>query len=264
MKGWIRQAFTMGGVNTISWHMDNPVSKGDAWDTTPAVYSIIPGGINHDWYKAKLDLFVDFLSDLKVNGISIPIIFRPFHEHTGNWFWWGRSNCTPDEFISLWQFTVSYLKNQKGVHNLLYAYSTDRFNSENDFLEFYPGDEYADILAFDDYYNVVTPGGRPDLVRQLKTIVNLSDEKGKVAVLSETGYEAIPDEDWWTTVLLPGLTFDETARQISYVLVWRNASTKHHYAPYEGHISAADFQEFKNDPFMLFIDEIPVDLYKLP
>jgi len=264
MKGWIIQAYNMGGINTISWHMDNPVTKGDSWDNTPAVYSILPGGINHDWYIQKLDLFAEFLSDLKVGGVFVPIIFRPYHEHTGNWFWWGRGNSSSEDFIALWQFTVKYLRDEKGVHQLLYAYSTDRFKSENDYLEFYPGDEYVDILAYDDYHSVVTPAGRPELVRQLSTIVKLSQEKGKVAALSETGYETIPDEDWWTSVLLEGLTADETGSEIAYVLLWRNARPTHHYAPYEGHLSAADFKKFKDDPNMIFIDEIPVDMYKLP
>ena len=49
MKGWIRQAYQMGGINTISWHIDNPVTSGDSWDNTPAVYSVIPGGEKHEW-----------------------------------------------------------------------------------------------------------------------------------------------------------------------------------------------------------------------
>jgi mannan endo-1,4-beta-mannosidase len=264
MKGWIMQAYSMGGINTISWHMDNPVTKGDSWDKTPAVYSIIPGGDNHAWYTEKLDLFAEFLNDIQVNGAPVPVIFRPFHEHTGNWFWWGRGNCSKDEFKTLWQFTVKYLRDEKDIHQLLYAYSTDRFNSQEDYLDFYPGDDYVDILAYDDYHSVVTPAGRPDLIRQLKTIVTLSREKGKIAALSETGYETIPDEDWWTTVLLEGLTADETAREIAYVLVWRNARVSHHYAPFEGHPSATDFKKFREDPDIIFIDEIPVDMYKMP
>jgi len=263
MKGWIKQAYKMGGINTISWHMDNPATKGDSWDKTPAVYSILPGGENHAWYTQKLDLFATFLNDLKVEDIYVPIIFRPFHEHTGNWFWWGRGNCNSEEFIALWQFTVKYLRDEKGIHQLLYAYSTDRFKSEEDYLEFYPGDEYVDILAYDDYHSIVNEAGRPELVRQLKTIVQLSDEKGKIAALSETGYETIPDEDWWTTVLLQGLTADKTASEIAYVLMWRNGRPDHHYAPYDGHPSTPDFKKFKDDPNMIFVDEIPVNMYSL-
>ncbi len=262
MKGWIKQAYQLGGINTISWHMDNPVSNGDSWDNTPAVYSILPGGEKHEWYKEKLDLFVHFLSDLNVDGVQIPIIFRPFHEHTGNWFWWGRGNCTSEEFTALWQFTVNYLKEEKDVHHLLYAYSTDRFKSEEDYLDFYPGDEFVDILGYDDYHSIKTKEQRPELIRQLKTIVKLAENRGKVAALSESGYETIPVDDWWTSVLLEGLTSDTTARKIAYCMIWRNAWPNHHYAPFEGHPSAPDFKKFKEDPFILFVDEVPIDMYK--
>jgi mannan endo-1,4-beta-mannosidase len=262
MKGWIRQAYQMGGINTISWHIDNPVTGGDSWDNTPAVYSILPGGENHEWYKGKLDLFVDFLNDLNVDGIKVPIIFRPFHEHTGNWFWWGRGNCTAEEYTAMWQFTLNYLKNEKDVHHLLYAYSTDRFRSEEDYLDFYPGDDFVDILGYDDYHSIKTLDEKPELIRQLTTIVKLAEEKGKIAALSESGFETIPMDDWWTGVLLEGLTSDSTARKISYCMMWRNAWPDHHYAPYEGHPSAADFRKFKEDPYMLFLDEVPIDMYK--
>jgi mannan endo-1,4-beta-mannosidase len=262
MKGWIRQAYQMGGINTISWHIDNPVTGGDSWDNTPAVYSILPGGENHEWYRGKLDLFVDFLNDINVDGIKVPIIFRPFHEHTGNWFWWGRGNCTAEEYTAMWQFTLNYLKNEKDVHHLLYAYSTDRFRSEEDYLDFYPGDDFVDILGYDDYHSIKTLDEKPELIRQLTTIVKLAEEKGKIAALSESGFETIPMDDWWTGVLLEGLTSDSTARKISYCMMWRNAWPDHHYAPYEGHPSAADFRKFKEDPYMLFLDELPIDMYK--
>lgn len=262
MKNWIRRAYQMGGINTISWHIDNPVTGGDSWDNTPAVYSILPDGENHEWYRGKLDLFADFLNDLSVDGVKVPIIFRPFHEHTGNWFWWGRGNCTAEEYTAVWQFTVNYLKNEKDIHHLLYAYSTDRFKSEEDYLEFYPGDDFVDVIAYDDYHSIKTLDDKPELIRQLTTIVKLAEEKGKIAALSESGFETIPVDDWWTTVLLEGLTSDTTARKISYCLMWRNARPDHHYAPYEGHPSAADFRKFKEDPYMLFLDEVPLDMYK--
>lgn len=51
MRNWIKQAYKRGGINTISWHMDNPVTGGDSWDNTPAVAAILPGGEKHDFYK---------------------------------------------------------------------------------------------------------------------------------------------------------------------------------------------------------------------
>ena len=49
MKSWIKEVYKRGGVNTISWHMDNPATGGDSWDKTPAVFTILPGGEKHDF-----------------------------------------------------------------------------------------------------------------------------------------------------------------------------------------------------------------------
>jgi mannan endo-1,4-beta-mannosidase len=262
MKRWIKKVYQMGGINTISWHMDNPVTGGDAWDKTPAVHAILPGGNKHDFYKKRLDLFAEFIKELQtVGGVPIPVIFRPFHELTGNWFWWGKGNCTKDDFVALWRFTVDYLENVKGVHQLLYCYSTDKFNSKEQYLEFYPGDDYVDILAVDDYQNVKSVKGRKKLVYELKTVVELAGSKGKIAALSETGLESIPVSNWFTGILLPGIKADETGKCIAYVLVWRNARPEHHYAPYPGHPAAADFVKFRDDPYTLFLDDLP-DMYK--
>ena len=147
-------AFGRGAVNTISWHCANPVSGGNSWDGTRAVYSIIPGGENHEKFKGWLDKVADFMLSLKSpEGEPIPLIFRPWHEHTGSGFWWGKGNATAQEFVALWQFTISYLRDVKGLHNLIWAYSPDmiHLNSRDAYLEYWPGDEWVDILGLDAY-----------------------------------------------------------------------------------------------------------------
>src|SRR5688572_32079320 len=117
MHGWIKDTYKRGGINTISWHLDNPANKKSAWDTVKAVKHIIPGGSLHNTYKKELDVLADFLNSCAVGATKIPIIFRPFHEHNGGWFWWGKGNCTEEEYIKLWKFTVDYLKNEKDIHH---------------------------------------------------------------------------------------------------------------------------------------------------
>lgn len=260
MKDWIRGVYRMGGINTISWHMDNFVNGKSSWDVGDRVVAtILPGGERHDAYKAKLDLFADYVEDLQVGFIfkkQVPIIFRPFHEHTGSWFWWGKQFCTPEEYKALWQFTVKYLRDQKGLHNLLWAYSPDVFKDKDHYLEYYPGDEYVDILGFDDYHDVGAHGNLKDLTRRLRMVVELAEEKGKVAALTETGFESIPDNTWWTNKLLKHLKEDPVASRIAWVLVWRNARKDHHYGPFPGHNCAEDFVQFSRDPMMLFLDDL--------
>jgi len=259
MKNWIREGFKRKGVITISWHMENPVTRTHSWDTTRAVKHIIPGGYLHKAYKAKLDSAAAFFKELK----NIPMIFRPFHEHTGSWFWWGDGNATAEEYIALWQFTVHYLRDVKGIHNLLYTYSPDKFKSKEEYLKFYPGDNYVDILGVDDYQGLTNLETAKQTITRLHILYDIAREHDKVTAITETGTEKIPDSEWWTGVLLKTIRTDEKTKNVTWVLVWRNANTDHYYAPYKGHPSSDDFVRFKNDPYVYFGDEMP-DLYKKP
>ena len=270
LRGWILEARARGGVSELCWHMENPVARTNAWDTTRAVYAILPGGERNDLYRGALDELAAFLKSLTLPGSSepVPVLFRPFHEHTGSWFWWGRRHATVEEFTALWRYTVGYLREEGGVHNLLTVYSTDVFDSREAYLERYPGDDYIDVLGFDDYRSIRTVASRDTFAQRLRTVGELAVERGKLSALTETGVETIPDSTWWTGVLLPAIQTDAMTRRIAYALVWRNANSDgdragHFYAPYPGHPSAADFVRFYQDPFVLFEDELP-DLYTLP
>lgn len=265
MKGWMKEVFKRGGVNTISWHTDNFVTGGSSWDTEGRVVAtILPEGRHHADYVAKLDLFADFIRELRSGFIfkkDVPVIFRPFHEHTGSWFWWGEAHCTTEEYLALWHFTVEYLRDEKGLHNLLYAYSPDIVGTREEYLERYPGDGYVDIIGIDNYQDFKVDGNIDDAVKRLRLIVEIADEKGKVAALTETGIEAIPEADWWTKKFLYALTSDPVASRIAWAMVWRNSRPTHHYGPYPGHVSAADFKNFSAVPEILFQEELP-DMYR--
>ena len=261
MKAWIIQAYKIGGINTISWHMDNFVTGGDTWDVGERVVAtILPGGENHQSYLRKLDLFCDFLDDLEVGWWifkkKIPIIFRPFHEHTGGWFWWGKPYATVEEYKALWQFTVQYLRDKKGVHQLLYAYSTDRFDDKAHYLEYYPGDEWVDILGHDNYGDFKEGGSTSNATRQLRQLVEMADKRDKIAALTETGFESIPQADWWTEVFWRTVFSDPVGTRIAYAMVWRNARTNHHYAPYPGHSSSQNFILLSQHPMLLFAGDL--------
>lgn len=267
MKNWIREGYERGGINTISWHMNHPVTDGNSWDRAPAVYAILPGGGQHEKFKRWLDKFAEFTQDLRGgNGELIPIIFRPYHEHTGSWFWWGEEQTTVEEYVALWRFTVEYLKDEKGVHNLLYAYSPDNQGGRElpNYYKKYPGDDYVDILGMDDYGSMKDrdPAAFSD---ELAWLANEAKKKGKIAALSETGVDGIPDPKWWTGQVLPAFTSNTEARGVAYVLTWRNANAEreqreHFFTSYPGHPSAEDMKAFRDEEFVLFEDELP-DMY---
>jgi hypothetical protein len=261
MRSFIRTGYEKGGVITISWHLNNPLNEKKAWDVMPgSVTSVLPGGSKHEVFKTYLDRLARFLGSLRAkNGTPVPVLFRPFHELTGDWFWWGQTLCTAEEFKQLWRFTVNYLKEEKQLHHILYVYNTDKFYSKEHFLERYPGDGYVDVVSFDTYYFTDSLPTRKqeyidNITNRMRWMSEVAKEHNKLPAFAETGYEAIPQADWWTAVLLPLLK----QHPVSYVLVWRNqglmkeSGKMHYYAPYPGHGSAADFLKFSKDPHMLF------------
>jgi len=260
--------YNRGGVTTISWHFSNPVSPGGFYwvdsVSLPAVKYIIPGGEAHEKYKKILAELADWAHGLRgKNGELVPVIFRPFHEFDGKWFWWGAAHCSRDEFVSLWRFTVSYLRDSLNVHNFIYGFSPDNlFKTEAGFLERYPGDEWVDLVGMDNYGDMGRDGrySVDQAILKLKIVSDYAVKAGKLAAFTETGLESIPNSTWWTETLLKVMRSGDL--KLCYVLVWRNdvKSPTHYYAPFPGHSSVPDFKKFYDDPYTLFESDLR-DLY---
>jgi hypothetical protein len=259
----VKEAYQRGGINTFCWHMDNPADGKSAWDTTMrTVAAINPGGASHDVYVRYLDKAAKYLNDLKgKDGEHIPILFRPFHDLTGNWFWWCKNTSTPEEFKTLWRFTIDYMRNTKKLHNLLIVFSVADFDSEADFMERYPGDAYVDFIGFDNYCFKNTAWYAKNLDKRLALLDVIAAKHQKLACLAETGYLQIPQADWWTKVLLPVISKYKT----SYVMAWRNANPEHYFAPYPGQVSADDFKKFSQSSHTIFQNRLtPLSIYGKP
>lgn len=272
IRQWIIDVYKRGGINTLSWHVDNTTTGGNAWDTVRTVKHILPGGKDHEKFKARLDRIADFMLSCKVDGEFVPLIFRPYHEHNGGWFWWGKGNCTEAEYIALWRFTVDYLKNTRNLHHLLYSFSPDRSrldtnNLKGSYLYGYPGDAYVDMLGYDNYLDVgiswntkTKEAQSADFIAGLSMLSSLAKEKDKSAALTETGLEGVTNPKWFTEVILNPIKSNPSIR-LAYLCLWRNANTKHHYGPYPGHASADDFNVFYQDALTLFEKDIR-NMYK--
>lgn len=241
IRSRILESYARGGVTTIGWHTTNPVTGGTAWDATPAVREIVPGGALHDLYRGWLDKVADFMLSLRTSdGEYVPVLFRPFHEHTGNGFWWGKGNCTADEYVALWRFTLEYLRDVRSVHNLLYVYSPDIVNSQDNYLEFWPGDSYVDILGLDAYDRSSWPIESNGL-RLMRLLKHISYLKNKPFAFTETGLENNTSQPaWWTEKLAKAID----GMPVAYVLVWRNQDTNHFFGPWPGCVSEQDFKAF--------------------
>ncbi|CAN5390852.1 glycosyl hydrolase [soil metagenome] len=259
----VTDTYNRGGVTTVAWHFSNPVSGGGFYwrDTVslPAVRYIIPGGEAHDQYKEILDGIGEWAKTVRgADDNLVPMIFRPFHEFDGGWFWWGKPHATREEFISLWKFTVSYLRDSLNVNNFIYAFSPDnRFLTEEEFLERYPGDEWVDMVGMDNYGDLGRNTYSVDTATlKLKIVSDYAKKAGKLAAFTETGLESIPDTIWWTETLLKAMKTHNI--KMTYVLVWRNdiRSPTHYYAPFPGQVSVPDFIKFYEDPYTLFENDL--------
>jgi mannan endo-1,4-beta-mannosidase len=245
------------GIISISWHPDNPLTGKSAWDVSSreVVKSILPNGANHAKFNTWMDRLADYFLTLKDdNGVLIPFIFRPWHEHSGSFFWWGKTICTEDEYLQLWQYTVNYLR-KKGLHNILYAYNTDRVLSLEEYLEGYPGDELIDMLSLDMYDR--GPAYFGELDNALEFISKTAQARNKLCALSECGGSG---NTWFSESLLNVLK----KYPVSYVLNWRNAYSPHavpENTPYSAPSGKneklkADFLKFYHDPHTLFLKDI--------
>lgn len=256
----IKSAFARGGVNTLCWHQYDPRGRSfygrDISDNV--VITLLPGGTYHDFYKNRLIRIARFLKGLRgQDGHSIPIIFRPYHEHDSGAFWWGTNNCSAEEYNRIWQFTVTFLRDSLNVHNLIYAISPISFTTRNSYLKIYPGDDYIDILGMDFYYWAPLDQRQTAFINTLHIPVELARERAKVAALTEVGYENLPEPAWFNRYLLPPFITDPLAAQMSYAMVWRNESTNHFFAPYPGHATVPGFIDFYNDPRTTFESDLP-------
>jgi hypothetical protein len=270
MQEYIKSAYDMGAINTISWHVDNPVTLKNSWDNTHAVSAILPGGAKHKDFKKWMNNAAKYMKNLKgSDGKQIPILFRPYHELNGRWFWWGKDSTTKEEYVKLFRYTVDYLKNKKKLHNLIYMFNTNTFTTAAEYLERYPGDDVVDMVSFDNY-QFVSSNPSDSVLRQsalkyqgqirdgLTILDSVAKAHNKIPAFAETGYETIPQKDWWTNTLLDVVK----DFRLCYVLVWRNQGWQekgkkfHYYGPYLNHPSAPDFKKFYNNERTLFLSDV--------
>jgi hypothetical protein len=207
------------------------------------IYKAVTGRSNEPYdtgvlgvFNAYLDICADYC--LLLQAQEIPVLFRPFHENSGDWFWWGNSGCEdendkycPEIFKINWQYIVKYMY-KKGVHNCIYVYSpngSDFDNEDNLYTsEFrpyaitYPGDEWVDICAFDDY-----TGDEAVMRDDIVTAANFAANHGKITAAAEiTGS---PSDPAVTEFLFRSLT--DTAHlpvNMAYLLQWTPPS----FSPY--------------------------------
>lgn len=179
-----------GGLVTVSWHADNPFVEGvDVyWDTVADkdqinLKSLLKGEPQTKaWtsYRTELDKVAGALQELRDAGVTV--IWRPFHEMNGSFFWWGTNaygnqQTNEEDYKALWIDMYNTFRWDYGLDNLIWTYSV--VPSETWYANvkaYYPGSDYVDVVGMD-YY-----GNQPEFphFEELKAF-------GKPVVMSESG-----------------------------------------------------------------------------
>jgi mannan endo-1,4-beta-mannosidase len=195
-----------GFIITIMWHaipptMDEPMEFREAIQSelTDKEWQdlITPGTLINERWKSQVDVIAWFLKQLRY--ANVPVIWRPYHEMNGDWFWWGKK---PGEngYKKLYRMMFDRLVNFHGLNNLIWVYNCNEVKNNVDPYEtYYPGDDVVDILATDVY----TEGFNVENYDQL-----LSMAKNKPLALGEVGrlptMEKLKEQPRWTWFMLWG------------------------------------------------------------
>src|SRR4029079_18976220 len=142
-----------GGLVTLSAHVPNPANPrgGGLRDQGVNIKELLePGTATHQRWMQELDLLADGLGQLR--DADVVVLWRPFHEMNGGWFWWGAQD--PDAFIQVWRQMFDYFTKTKQLNNLLWVYSP---NHGEKTAAYYAGDNYVDLVGLDAYTDFVNP-----------------------------------------------------------------------------------------------------------
>lgn len=206
-----------GGIVTICCHPGNPVTGScDVHDLQPVdVTSLLtPGTAANVRWQQDLEVLADGLAQLQAAGVVV--LWRPFHEMNGGWFWWCGRGTSKQDFARLWQHQHEFFTDRCDLQNLLWVYSptvaTDSHVKPVD--HYYPGGRYVDVAGLDIYADVFSEH-TINASGSFAAVVKL----GKPVAIAEAG-PLTRDGNFDNLTLLRGLS--RHAPQAAYVLVWHS------------------------------------------
>jgi mannan endo-1,4-beta-mannosidase len=147
--------FTLGqswwsnnGIVALMWHWRDPLTKTGSFYTANTTFDVskISDTTSAEYVAMVNDIDTIAMYLKEFRDANIPVIWRPLHEAEGAWFWWGAKGADP--FKALWKLMYNRLVNYHGLNNLIWVFTT---TSDSGAPDWYPGDDYVDILGMDIY-----------------------------------------------------------------------------------------------------------------
>ncbi len=241
-----------GGIPVYCWHWKDPshvveafytessnnvpfttFNLNDAFSDTLNYTSFNTSSQEYQWIVRDIDIVSEKLLELK--NKDVPMLWRPLHEASGGWFWWGEKS--PGAAAALFRLMWDRMVNHHGLNNLIWVWTTDE---AGDALEWYPGDAYVDIVGRD-YYYYPREANHGSLVASFEKVKEIFEGK-KIIALTENG--SIPHPD---SMLSDGAGW-------SYFMPWYGEYTMDGWAHDN---TAEDWNQILNHDFVLTLDEMP-------
>lgn len=224
-----KEWWELGGIPTICWHTGADFSS--AYDESKADNinwdeAFLPGTETYNALLAGMDRAVPYLQELEDAGV--PVLWRPFHELDGGWFWWSKGGSA--NFVKLWQLMYSRYTDYWGLDNLIwvFGYSSNAGNK----AAWYPGDSYVDLIGADSY----TAGANGALYEECEALA----PEGIPLVFHECG--TIPTKEQMKDANAPWLFF----------MVWTTE-----YLTDEVNNTRESLHEIYNSDYFITLDELP-------
>lgn len=183
------------GIVTFAWHWNAPMNlidqPGKEWwrgfytDATTFDVTVAMNDPSSQAYNLIIrDIDAIALQLKKLKDANVPVLWRPLHEAEGAWFWWGAKGAEPCKW--LWKLVFDRLVNYHQINNLIWIWTSTASSAA---MEWYPGDEYVDIVGADIY---LPPGSYSSNLIMFDNLAALFEGR-KIITLSENG--PIPDPD---------------------------------------------------------------------
>jgi Beta-mannanase len=244
--------FKKGGIPAYCWHWKDPSlavetfyspSSGNSPYTTFNLNKAFTDSINYMVFNTSsaeymaiirdMDTVAGYLKILADKGV--PVLWRPLHEASGKWFWWGYKGAMACK--ALYRLMFQQFTSVHGLNNLIWVWTSDE---AGDALDWYPGDAYVDILGRD-YYYYPRIANHGSLVASFENVKELFGGT-KIIALAECGSVPYPDS----------LAGDSAGW--SYFMPWYGDYTMDGWAHDN---TAADWNSIMNNSYVITLDKMP-------
>lgn len=268
MISWVKDS---KGIVTASWHITVPkdfsnYNIGDKVDWANGTYKpdetdfdtakvLEEGTKEREYYMLCLKMLAEQIQKLQDAGV--PMIFRPLHEaeggggEDGSWFWWGKSGSAV--YKDLWKLTYKTLTEDYNLHNIIWEWNSYTFETSTNW---YPGDEYVDLVAYDKYNCTDWSTGNAVLVHNDSaiggTFYSLVEQYGGKKMVAMAENDSIPT--------LENLQMEKAGWL--YFCPWYDGGQDNtNFLSNEIFNKKEDLKEIYTSDYCITLDELPENLY---